>query len=475
MKRYFRFVAAFIALAVLMVPAAVVAQQTESRITGRVVDDTKAAMPGATVTVTSRQTGAVRTVVTGGDGSYTVTNLGPGTYTVLLSLPGSRPRRASSCSASASSKRSMSRLASRGCRKRSPCRRFARHRHLIGENRRQRVAGRSRQSSRQRPQLRQPDDPCHRRDERRQRRMGERSLQRQVESAELPELRRCGRHLRVGRQPGLPQFHRFAIPAADVDGVGRGVSRELGPRARRERPGRRRQHHGRQQERDERVSGSLFEYKRDDALDSASKYDDKKQELELDQFGGSIGGPIASNRTFFFASFEGLRQTTGLSFTEAVPSDEARRRIIAGEPVGSARARAQPAPRPWRRFWTVFPQSDDATSNPLLALATLNTTAEQKENSLSLRVDHRLTASHSFYVRYLFSDGDFEYAGSHGDAAPRPRQAAAAERGLQPSVARGSSTSSTSSRSVTTSRRRARWRSATFPGTTRLASLSRAR
>ncbi len=81
--------------------------------------------------------------------------------------------------------------------------------------------------------------------------------------------------------------------------------------------------------------GSLFEYRRDDALDAASKYDDQKQELELDQFGGSIGGPIISNKTFFFASYEGLRQTTGLTFAEAVPSDEARRRILAGEPVGS--------------------------------------------------------------------------------------------------------------------------------------------
>ena len=83
-------------------------------------------------------------------------------------------------------------------------------------------------------------------------------------------------------------------------------------------------------------NGSLFEYNRDDALDARSKYDDKKQELSLDQFGGSIGGPIVRNRTFFFGSFEGLRQTTGLSFTEAVPSDEARRRICAGEPSGAA-------------------------------------------------------------------------------------------------------------------------------------------
>ena len=41
-----------------------------------------------------------------------------------------------------------------------------------------------------------------------------------------------------------------------------------------------------------RFSGSVFEYLRNDALDSASKYDDKKQKLELNQFGGSLGGPI---------------------------------------------------------------------------------------------------------------------------------------------------------------------------------------
>ena len=31
----------------------------------------------------------------------------------------------------------------------------------------------------------------------------------------------------------------------------------------------------------------------------------------MNQFGGSIGGPICRNRTFFFASYEGLRQNTG--------------------------------------------------------------------------------------------------------------------------------------------------------------------
>ncbi len=97
-----------------------------------------------------------------------------------------------------------------------------------------------------------------------------------------------------------------------------------------------------------RFRGSLFEYRRDDAFDSASKYDDVKQKLDMNQFGGSFGGPIFRNRTFFFASYEGLRQTTGLSFTEAVPSAEARRRVLAGEPVGSG-AGPEPRAHPRRR------------------------------------------------------------------------------------------------------------------------------
>jgi carboxypeptidase family protein len=88
MKRYFRLVAAFAALAALLMPAFVAAQQTESRIMGRVVDDSKGAMPGVTVTVTSKQTGAVRNTVSEGDGSFIVTNLNPGTYDVVFELSG---------------------------------------------------------------------------------------------------------------------------------------------------------------------------------------------------------------------------------------------------------------------------------------------------------------------------------------------------------------------------------------------------
>ena len=90
-----------------------------------------------------------------------------------------------------------------------------------------------------------------------------------------------------------------------------------------------------------RFRGSIFEYRRDDALDTASKYDDVKQKLELDQFGGSIGGPIMRNRTFFFASYEGLRQTTG----SRLHRSRAERRSATADPgrrAGRVRGWAEP-------------------------------------------------------------------------------------------------------------------------------------
>jgi hypothetical protein len=154
--------------------------------------------------------------------------------------------------------------------------------------------------------------------------------------------------------------------------------------------------------------GSLFEYKRDDALDSASKYDDNKQELSLDQFGGSFGGPLRRNRTFIFGSVERLTQKTGLSFTEAVPSAETRRRILAGEPVGSGAGQSPERTRAVAPLLNGFPVGTTPTSNPLLDLASLNTEAKQEETTVSVRFDHRLSDSQSFYVRYQGSDGEVD-------------------------------------------------------------------
>ena len=65
--------------------------------------------------------------------------------------------------------------------------------------------------------------------------------------------------------------------------------------------------------------GSLFEYSRNKALtanDWGSQLE--KPPLNRNQFGGTLGGPLAQNRTFFFASYSGLRQTTSTFLNTAI-------------------------------------------------------------------------------------------------------------------------------------------------------------
>ena len=64
------------------------AQERFGGIAGVVTDTTSAAVPGATVTVVNKQTGASRTVVTVADGSYRIPDLEPGRYTVTIELQG---------------------------------------------------------------------------------------------------------------------------------------------------------------------------------------------------------------------------------------------------------------------------------------------------------------------------------------------------------------------------------------------------
>lgn len=81
-------VALFVLLASLA-PAVVAAQELQGTITGLVTDTTGAVIPNATVTVSENEvSGAVRTVVTDARGSYTVTNLHAGTYTVTVKEQG---------------------------------------------------------------------------------------------------------------------------------------------------------------------------------------------------------------------------------------------------------------------------------------------------------------------------------------------------------------------------------------------------
>src|ERR1700684_4107836 len=74
-----------------------------------------------------------------------------------------------------------------------------------------------------------------------------------------------------------------------------------------------------------RFHGSLYEFLRNSALDARNFFDGASvPPFKRNQFGGSLGGPIKRQRTFFFFDYEGIRQGLGVTTANTVPSPAAR-------------------------------------------------------------------------------------------------------------------------------------------------------
>src|SRR4029450_13273047 len=57
-----------------------------------------------------------------------------------------------------------------------------------------------------------------------------------------------------------------------------------------------------------------------------------KPKIKFNQFGGSLGGPILQNRVLFFTSFEGYRETSGVTVQGNVATPATRERMLGAGP-----------------------------------------------------------------------------------------------------------------------------------------------
>ena len=142
--------------------------------------------------------------------------------------------------------------------------------------------------------------------------------------------------------------------------------------------------------------GAAFEYLRNDRFDAPNYFDTAaglpKSLLEQNQFGGSIGGPIARNRAFFFGSYEGYRLNAGINIVEAVPSAAAWARAV---PTIAALRPGFLAPG--------AVMLDGKSTNPDFDIAQIQTPQVVQEDSFSGRLDVRFNDRWSSYVR-VFRD-----------------------------------------------------------------------
>ncbi len=92
------------------------------------------------------------------------------------------------------------------------------------------------------------------------------------------------------------------------------------------------------------LHGSAFEFVRNDMFDAKTYFETTPlAALRMNQFGGSLGGPIVKDRTFFYINYEGLRQSLGDTQSAAfVPNATERALIIATSPVLAPLVNAYP-------------------------------------------------------------------------------------------------------------------------------------
>ncbi|HEX3819322.1 MAG TPA: carboxypeptidase-like regulatory domain-containing protein [Candidatus Sulfotelmatobacter sp.] len=83
--------------------------------------------------------------------------------------------------------------------------------------------------------------------------------------------------------------------------------------------------------------GSLFEFFRNTKLDARSYFAAFREQFNLNQFGGSFGGPIKKDKTFFFIDYQAKQQRHGIPFVGLVPTPAMMGGDFTDDPLGAAR------------------------------------------------------------------------------------------------------------------------------------------
>jgi hypothetical protein len=145
------------------------------------------------------------------------------------------------------------------------------------------------------------------------------------------------------------------------------------------------------------LHGTIYEFLRNSALDARNFFDKQKPPFRRNQFGASLGGPIQTDRTYFFANYEGLRQSLGLTHVDTVPSLAARSGrlstgLLAVDPVIARYLQFYPLPN-----GQILAPGDTG-------IFTFSGQQITTENYFTTRLDRKFAASDSLSGTYVFDN-----------------------------------------------------------------------
>ena len=144
--------------------------------------------------------------------------------------------------------------------------------------------------------------------------------------------------------------------------------------------------------------GDAYDYFRNSVFDATDPIDSLNPTHEppfhLNQYGGSLGGPIRRDKFFFFVAYEGYQQNLGQTLIGYVPSPAFRAQVLAQSPALEPVVNAYPAGR-------------NATSNPDVYQFVGEGKQVGQENSGMFRVDYHFSNATNLYWRANIDQADY--------------------------------------------------------------------
>jgi hypothetical protein len=204
--------------------------------------------------------------------------------------------------------------------------------------------------------------------------------------------------------------------------------------------------------------GSLFEFLRNTSLDAKSffAFGGEREKFNLNQFGGSIGGPIRKNKTFFFVDGEQKFQRRGIANTGVVPSAAMRNGDYTNDPFGNPATSNITNPNTGTRFLcdasgTAIPGNADGSQTAVAGSAPCNKipgnlidpigqallnlypapnvtgqgfnfafspVRKLDETKFDIRVDHNLSSADTLFTRFSYDQAVSYAPGGSDPQAP---------------------------------------------------------
>lgn len=163
--------------------------------------------------------------------------------------------------------------------------------------------------------------------------------------------------------------------------------------------------------------GTLYEFLRNDKLNARNFFETlpgaSKGPFKNSNYGGTVGGPIKKNRTFFFAGFEGEKGRPSSSLVISVPG---------AADIATARASNAAAGRPENTLGAqllgLYPHENIPGARANYAYSLPNVI---DSNNFVVKIDHHFSDRLQLGARYVFGDGNQTFPLNSGQGSELPQ------------------------------------------------------